>query len=221
MTDTKKLFRYAGFLAIFTIIYNVLEGLVSVLFGVDDESLTLLGFGMDSFIEVLSGVGITHMIFRIRNNPDISRDRFEKTALIITGTSFYMLTAGLVILSIYNIITKHKPETTTWGIVISLVSILIMYFLFHEKKRVGVMLNSRAILADGECTKVCVYMSVILLISSVFYALFKIPYIDSIGALGLAYYSFNEGRECFKNAAKETYCSCNYWIQDSKSKTAD
>jgi divalent metal cation (Fe/Co/Zn/Cd) transporter len=210
MTDTKKLFRYAWFLALFTIVYNVLEGLVSVLFGIDDESLTLLGFGIDSFIEVLSGIGITHMIVRIRNNPDTSRDHFEKTALKITGVSFYMLTAGLVILSIYNIITKHKPETTTWGIIISLVSILIMYFLFHEKKRVGVMLDSRAILADGECTKVCIYMSVVLLISSVFYELFKIPYIDAIGALGLAYYSFNEGRECFNNASKETYCSCNH-----------
>jgi len=208
--DTKKLYKYAWFLAIFTITYNILEGLVSIVFGIDNESLTLLGFGIDSFIEVLSGIGIAHMIIRIRKNPDSGKDSFERTALRITGTSFYILTLGLVISSAYNIWTVHKPITTTWGIVISVVSILIMLFLVYWKRRVGDQLNSQAILADAECTKVCIYMSIVLLISSVIYEVFNIPYIDSIGALGLAYYSFIEGRECFEKAVKDKYCSCSH-----------
>ena len=76
-----------------------------------DEALTLFGFGIDSFIEVLSGVGILVMVTRIRRNPDTPRSQFERTALRITGTSFYLLSVGLGISAVYNIITGHKPET--------------------------------------------------------------------------------------------------------------
>ena len=203
--DNLRLYKYAWYLAIFTIFYNILEGLFSVFFGFNDESLTLLGFGFDSFIETLSGVGIAHMIIRIRNNPEIGRDEFEHTALRITGVSFYILTVGLVISSAYNIITGHKPITTLWGIIISLLSITIMFLLIYGKNKIGKQLNSNAILADAECTKVCIYMSIILLIASVTYELFKVPYIDSLGTLGLAYYSFKEGRECFEKIRTGNY----------------
>ena len=207
--DTFKLYKYAFYLALFTIFYNILEGLISVFFGITDESFTLLGFGLDSFIEVMSGIGIAHMVIRVRNNPDSDRDRFEHTALRITGISFYILTAGLVISSVYNIVKGHKPVTTIWGIVISLLSITIMLLLVYGKRKVGLRLNSAAIIADAECTKVCIYMSVILLIASVAYELLKIPYIDSLGALGLAYYSFKEGRECFEKIKTGSHCSCD------------
>ena len=206
--DNHRLYKYAWYLALFTIFYNILEGLFSVFFGFDDESLTLLGFGFDSFIEVLSGVGIAHMIIRIKNNPGGGRDEFERTALKITGVSFYILTVGLVISSATNIFTGHKPITTLWGIIISLLSIVIMFLLVYGKRKIGKQLNSNAILADAECTKVCIYMSMILLIASVTYELFKIPYIDSLGTLGLAYYSFKEGRECFEKVETGNHCSC-------------
>jgi divalent metal cation (Fe/Co/Zn/Cd) transporter len=207
--DIPRLYKYALYLALFTIFYNILEGLISVFFGITDESFALLGFGLDSFIEVLSGIGIAHMVIRIRNYPDVARDSFERTALKITGISFYILTAGLVLSSSFNILTGHKPVTTIWGIIISLLSITIMLLLVHGKRRIGTKLNSRAIIADAECTKVCIYMSIILLIASVSYELFKIPYIDSLGALGLAYYSFREGRECFEKVRTGNHCSCD------------
>lgn len=207
--DKHRLYKFAWYLALFTIFYNILEGLFSVFFGYTDESLTLLGFGFDSFIEVLSGVGIAHMIIRIRNNPNGSRDQFERTALKITGVSFYILTVGLVISGAYNIFTGHKPVTTLWGIIISLLSIAVMLLLVYGKRKIGKELNSNAIIADAECTKVCIYMSIIVLIASVAYELFKIPYIDSIGTLGLAYYSFREGRECFEKVKTGNHCSCN------------
>ena len=209
MTDNKKLYKIAFALAVFTIIYNIAEGLISTYLGFEDESLALFGFGSDSFIEVISGLGIAHMVLRIKNNPNSKRDDFERTALRITGIAFYVLVFGLVITSIYNIWTGHKPLTTFWGVVISIISILIMWVLVVWKRKVGKQLNSAPILADANCTMVCIYMSIILLMSSGIYELFGIPYIDSIGTLGLSYFAFNEGKECFEKAKSDTYCSCH------------
>lgn len=206
MTDHNKLYQAAFGLAIFTIIYNVGEGLISTYLGVEDESLALFGFGLDSFIEVISGLGIAHMILRIRKNPDSSRDSFERTALKITGTAFFILVAGLVVTSFYNIWIGHKPLTTFWGVIISMVSILVMLALVLWKRKVGNELNSSPILADANCTLVCVYISVILLFSSGIYELFRIAYIDSIGTLGIAYFAFSEGKECFEKANNNKNC---------------
>ena len=204
----QRLYKLGLGLALFTIIYNMIEGLVSTYFGYEDESLALFGFGIDSFIEVISGLGIAHMIIRIQRQPNSNRDGFERTALRITGFSFYALVVGLVTTSIYNIWTGHKPETTFWGVVIAVISIAIMWILILGKTKVGKQLNSDAILADAECTKVCIYMSVILLISSGIYELTGFAYIDSIGTLGLTYFAFNEGKECFDKAKSNKYCSC-------------
>ena len=84
-----KYYQYALLLGIFTVLYNLGEGIVSIALGIQDETLALFGFGVDSFIEVMSGLGIVAMILRIQNNPDTPRSVFEKTALRITGTSFY------------------------------------------------------------------------------------------------------------------------------------
>ncbi|HAT63098.1 MAG TPA: hypothetical protein DCS66_00650 [Flavobacteriaceae bacterium] len=209
MTHKNKLYKTAFGLAVFTIVYNIAEGLISTYLGFEDESLALFGFGSDSFIEVISGLGIAHMILRIQNNPNSKRDDFERTALRITGIAFYILVFGLVITSFYNIWQAHQPQTTFWGVIISIISILVMWFLVLWKRNVGNQLNSAPILADANCTMVCVYMSIILLISSGMYELFGIPYIDSIGTLGLSYFAFKEGRECFEKAKSDKNCCCD------------
>src|SRR5215211_4908416 len=93
--NTNRYWLYALWLALFTIFYNLAEGLVSISFGASDEALTLFGFGIDSFIEVMSGIGILAMVLRIRQHPDTSRSQFERTALRVTGMSFYLLALGL------------------------------------------------------------------------------------------------------------------------------
>ena len=193
-------YNYALWLAIFTIVYNLLEGLVSVYFGAQDEALTLFGFGVDSFIEVMSGIGILAMVIRIRQNPDTPRGGFERTALRITGWSFYLLAAGLLATAIYNLFTSHKPTTTLAGLIISLISIASMWALVTAKRKVGRALDSAPILADANCTMVCIYMSVVLLAASLVYQLTGFGFVDSIGALGLIYFSYNEGRESFEKA---------------------
>ena len=205
---TNKYWQYALWLALFTIFYNLAEGMVSIYFGVQDEALTLFGFGIDSFIEVLSGVGILVMVTRIRRNPGTPRSQFERTALRITGTSFYLLSVGLGISAVYNIVTGHQPETTLPGLVISLISIAIMWLLVTGKRRVGRALDSSPILADANCTMVCIYMSIVLLASSVIYQLTGFGFVDSLGAIGLIYFSVNEGREAFEKAAGME-CACD------------
>jgi len=119
----------ATWLAYLTVFYNLAEGLVSVYFGWSDESLSLFGFGVDSFIESLSASGIIVMLNRIRNNEDSSRPRFERVALRITAVSFWVLGVGLLYGIVYNIMHKEEPVTTVHGIVIALLSIIFMMYL--------------------------------------------------------------------------------------------
>jgi len=199
--NLNKYWSYALWLALFTIFYNLAEGLISVFFGLSDETLTLFGFGVDSFIEVMSGIGILAMVLRIRQSPETPRSQFERTALRVTGASFYLLALGLAATAVYNLFTAHKPATTLPGLIISLVSIAVMWLLVIGKRRVGHALESSPILADANCTMVCIYMSLVLLASSLIYQLTGFGFIDSIGALGLIYFSYSEGKESFEKAA--------------------
>ena len=204
-----SLYNRASALALITIIYNIVEGLVSVFFGLEDETIALFGFGLDSFVEVISGIGIWHMVKRLKERPDSPPDPFEKRALKITGTAFFILTVGLIIGSILNIIQGHKPETTLWGIVVASISIFTMWLLIHLKINVGRQLNSQAIIADANCTKVCLYLSIVLLLSSVGYELTGIGGLDSIGAIFIAWFSFKEGKEAFEKAKGNVCCECD------------
>lgn len=207
-TKEQILYKQAYWLSLFTIFYNIIEGIVSMVLGYKDETLTLFGFGVDSFIEVMSGIGIAVMILRIKQNPDSSKNEFEIKALKITGTAFYLLSAGLLAGIIINIINKHKPETTFWGIIISLISIIVMVWLMTAKKNVGKKLNSEPIISDSNCTKICVYMSIVLLVSSLIYEITGFAYADAIGAAGLIYFSLTEGKEAF-DKAKGITCACD------------
>lgn len=205
-TNSDKLWKLATGLALFTILYNIGEGLISIYFGVHDEALTLAGFGVDSFIEVVSGLGILAMIARLRRFGSKNRGNFERLALRITGVCFYVLVAGLIVGAAFSVWENQQPETTLAGIVISLLSIVIMRGLAWWKIRTGQQLNSASIIADAKCTMVCVYMSVILLVSSVLYELVHLSYIDAAGMLGLAWFSFKEGRESFEKSKDLATC---------------
>ncbi|MFI5294642.1 MAG: cation diffusion facilitator family transporter [Thermodesulfovibrionales bacterium] len=206
--DRAVFYKWATALALITISYNVIEGCVSVFFGFRDETIALFGFGLDSFVEVISGVGIWHMIKRMKQHDVRNHDLFERRALRITGGAFYLLTAGLIITSALNILKGTKPETTFWGIVVSVISILAMWALIHYKVKVGRQYNSQALLADAQCSKACMYLSIVLLVSSVGYELTGIGTVDSLGAVGIALLSFREGREAFEKARGNLTCSC-------------
>ena len=196
-------------LSVITISYNIIEGIVSILYGMKDETLALFGFGVDSFVEVISGIGIFHMVLRMKKNSVEARDKFEQLALLITGFSFILLFLGLVTGAIINFISKTKPETTIPGIIISLISIITMFTLMKSKLFIGKKLNSEAIIADAKCTMTCFYLSIILLSSSLLYEFLNIGFIDIIGSLGIAYFAIREGLEALeKSRSKSIKCSC-------------
>jgi len=207
MNKTKLLNR-AKLLSIFTILYNLIEGVISIFYGVTDETLALFGFGVDSFVEVISGVGILHMVFRMQKSDVETHDKFEKTALSITGYAFYLLAVGLVSGVAVNVYLNVKPETTLVGIIVSIISILTMYVLMKAKMNVGIALNSDAIIADANCTKTCFYLSFILLASSLLYTVWGIQYFDLLGSLGIAYFAYSEGKEALEKV-KSGNISCN------------
>jgi len=205
--ERERLLRRAGLLALITILYNLLEGAVSVGFGLEDETLALFGFGVDSFVEVISGVGIWHMVRRLRASPDGQPDRFERTALRVTGTAFLLLAAGLAATGVVSLVRGGAPESTFWGTVVSVVSILAMWALIRAKVAVGRALASPAILADAACTRACLQLSFVLLASSLGYRLTGIGGLDAVGALGIAALALREGREAFAKARGQA-CSC-------------
>lgn len=176
--DTASLYRWASALSLITIFYNIIEGVVSIFFGLEDETIALFGFGVDSFVEVIS------------------------------GTAFYLLAIALILTSSINLYQGHSPETTSSGIVIAAVSILTMWALMYSKIKVGKELNSHAILADAACTKTCIYLSIILLLSSIGFELTGFGGLDSIGAIGIAWLSFKEEHEAFQKTKGKMCCCC-------------
>ena len=202
-------YKVSFILSVITILYNLIEGVVSTVFGASDETLALFGFGVDSFVEVLSGIGIAHMILRMKKHPVEKRDSFEITTLKITGAAFYILVAGLITGAVLSIIYQSEPQTTMVGIIISALSIFTMYFLYKSKLKVGRELNSDPIISDANCTRTCFYLSFILLASSALYELFKVPYVDALGSLGIAWYAFKEGKESFGKAKLKKLSGCD------------
>jgi divalent metal cation (Fe/Co/Zn/Cd) transporter len=207
--NSNKLLKWALYLSLITIFYNIVEGIFSVFFGATEETLALLGFGVDSFVEVISGIGILHMILRMKYSKVLTQDKFEKTALRITGYSFYLLTIGLIAASTLNLINGAKPHSTFAGIIISSISIVTMYWLMKSKLSLGRQLKSDAIIADANCTKTCFYLSFILLAASLFYELLGIGFIDILGSLGIAYYAFKEGKESLDKAKTGSLSCCD------------
>jgi len=211
MLRLQALYRTAALLALITIGYNILEGVVSVWFGTEDETISLFGFGLDSFVEVISGVGIWHMVRRLGRGEAQERDSFERRALLVTAGAFYLLAAGLLATAVVSMMQGHHPETTRWGIIVSLISIASMWLLIRYKVKVGTALSSPAILADAACSRTCLQLSVALLGASAGYALTGIGWLDSAGSLLIALLSLREGREAMAKArglASPCSCSC-------------
>jgi divalent metal cation (Fe/Co/Zn/Cd) transporter len=206
-TNAAPLFRAAMFWAIAGIVYNLVEGIISVWLGAEEETLALFGFGVDSFIEAVSAVAIAVMVLRIWRSPDHPRSRFESTALMVTGWCFYVLSIGLVAGAGLNIWQGSQPRTTIAGVIISAISIGVMWIMLAAKLRIGRTLHSDAMIADARCTQVCIYMSVVLLAASGLFELTKIGYVDSVGAVAIAWFSYREGKEALDKAAgRETCC---------------
>jgi divalent metal cation (Fe/Co/Zn/Cd) transporter len=148
-------------LSYFTIAWNSLEGLVAVVAGTVASSISLVGFGIDSFIEVISG---TTLLWRMTVDADAQlRERNERLSLRIVGVCFFSLAVYVAYESCSDFITRKAPEHSIPGIILACISLVVMPILSRAKKKVGYKLRSAAMNADARQTDFCVYLSAILL----------------------------------------------------------
>ena len=193
----------------FTIGWNTLEGLVAVAAGAIAGSISLLGFGVDSFIEVASG-GV--LLWRMAVDADVeNRERNEKLGLRIVGVCFLGLAAYIACDSIFDLINKRAPEHSIPGIILACVSMIVMPVLSVAKKRVGAELGSRAMEADAKQTDFCVYLSAIMLVGLGLNAGLNWWWADPVAALIMVPIIAREGIESLTG---EVCCGRDY-SQDS------
>jgi divalent metal cation (Fe/Co/Zn/Cd) transporter len=179
--DRQPVTRRGRQLEYFTIAWNSLEGLVALIAGVLAGSISLVGFGIDSFIEVTSG-GV--LLWRMSVDADVQkRERREKLSLRIVGVCFLVLAAYVGYESISDLAARKAPEHSIPGIILACVSLVVMPVLSRAKKKVGNELGSAAMHADARQTDFCVYLSAILLLGLVLNAALGWWWADPVSAL--------------------------------------
>ena len=144
----------------FTIVWNSLEALVAVVSGLISGSISLVGFGFDSLIEVTSGAAV---LWRIHLDRPERRELAERVSLRIVGCCFVSLAAYIAVDGIKSLYEHEQPTRSIPGIVLAIVSLIVMPLLSRSKRRVGKQLNSGAMQADATQTEFCTYLSGILL----------------------------------------------------------
>jgi divalent metal cation (Fe/Co/Zn/Cd) transporter len=182
-----------------TIAYNSLEGLLSVGAGLFAGSIALVGFGLDSFIEVTaSGAAV----WRLHRDADVThRERAERSALRVIGSSFLALAAYITIDALHSLLTRNEPRGSALGIVIALASLVVMPILARAKRAVARQLDSGALRAEARQTDFCMYLSGLLLIGLASNALFGWWWADPICALLMVPLVVWEGRETLRGRA--------------------
>lgn len=193
LTDRASIARHGRRLEYFSILWNVLEGLVAVIAGLMAGSISLVGFGIDSFIEVTSA---SVLLWRMSVDADIAlRERNERVALKIVGGSFLALSAYIGYESVADLVRRQAPEHSLPGIVLACASLLVMPLLSRAKRKVGTALGSAAMHADAKQTDFCVYLSAILLVGLLLNALFGLWWADPAAALAMVPIIAREGLE--------------------------
>ena len=176
----------ALWLEYFTVGWNVIEGVVAIGAGIIAGSVALVGFGVDSSIEVISALGL---LWRLRKaGPDATvqeESAAERRALYVVAATFFLLAAYIAVEAGSSLIGREAPERSTVGLVLSVLSLVIMPALAYMKQRTGRQMGSRALVADAAETWVCSYLSLALLAGVGLYALFGWWWADPVGALAM------------------------------------
>ncbi|MBE0433975.1 cation transporter, partial [candidate division WOR-3 bacterium] len=189
------LYKRALFLEYFTVGYNLVEAFASILFGKMAGSIALIGFGLDSIVESLSGMV---MIWRLRKHGEISVEqeaKIEKRAQMFVAITFLILAAYVLYESIDKLLGQEIPEPSFAGIVIAIISIIVMPVLMVQKYRVGKQISSKALIADSKETLACAFLSVALLIGLGANFLFGFWMADPIVGLVIVVFLIREGIE--------------------------
>jgi divalent metal cation (Fe/Co/Zn/Cd) transporter len=203
-----RLKRRALKLSYITVGYNVLEGVVSIFAGWLAGSIALVGFGLDSFMESLSG-GV--MIWRFTHRAQLSAEeelRREKKAIRLIGYTFFVFGAYVLYESAEKLITAEAPARSLIGIIIAVVSLVVMPVLFFAKYHTGKSMQSRSLVADSKQTLACMFLSLALLIGLGLNYFWGIWWADPAVGLVVVVFLFMEGRNAIKEEKLCTCCSC-------------
>ena len=189
--ERAALVRRGQKLSLITIGYNALEGLVAVILGALAGSISLIGFGVDSVIEVASGGA---SLWRLHADVDPERrERVERVALRVVGASFLALATYIAVDAIGALRHRERPDESYFGIALAIGSLIVMPLLARAKRRVAQGLSSRALAADATQTDVCTYLSAILLGGLALNALAGWWWADPVAALAMIPFIVKEG----------------------------
>lgn len=183
-----------------TIGWNLLEAMIAIGAGLVAGSIALVGFGLDSIIEVSSGAAL---LWRLHMDAPEKRERAEQTALKLVGLSFLLLAAYVAFDAAKSVIAREQPEVSYIGIGLAALSLVVMPLLAKAKRKVAVSINSRALQADSRQTDICAYLSAILLGGLLLNALFGWWWADPVAALVMTPIIVKEGMEALRG---ETCC---------------
>lgn len=193
-----SLYRKALLLSYFTVGYNIIEGLVSIFSGLIAGSTALIGFGVDSFIESLSG---SVMIWRFRKADKLSEEQvenIERKALKLIAFTFFILGGYVLYEGGKSLLYNEAPERSLIGIIVTILSLIIMPILTYFKYQTGKQLKSKSLMADSKQTLACVVLSVTTLIGLGLNYLFGFWQADPIAGFLIALYLWKEGYEAYR-----------------------
>jgi divalent metal cation (Fe/Co/Zn/Cd) transporter len=190
--DRRRYVRRAQLLAGVSVTYNVVEALTAITAGVVAGSIALVGFGLDSIVEVSSGLII---FWQFRHPLPESR---EQTALRLMAFSFFGLAAYVTFESVRSLTTGHEAQSSIVGMILAAASLVIMPLLSWAQRRTGRALGSNAVVADSTQTLLCAYMSGVLLVGLVLNATLGWWWADPIAGLVIAAVAVKEGREAWR-----------------------
>jgi len=194
----RSLHKKALYLSIFTVAYNFLEGIVSIAAGAAAGSIALIGFGLDSFVESLSG-GV--MIWRFGGRGELSKEeeeRRESRALKLVGYTFFVLGGYVAYECLKKLISREPSEPSLIGIIIAAVSLIVMPVVFYMKYKLGKSVGSRGLVADSKQTLACSYLSLSLLAGLGLNYLYGIWWADPAAGLVIVAFLFREGLEAVR-----------------------
>ena len=205
LRDTKSHHKKALYLSVFTVSYNFLEGVISVILGSFSGSVALVGFGLDSFIESLSG---SVMIWRFTKGAELppeEEEKIESKAAKLVAYTFFILSAYILFVSLKKLYLQEHPEPSVFGIIIAVVSLIVMPLLFYLKYRIGKTIGSRSLVADSKQTLACMYLSLALLAGLGLNYLYGFWWADPAAGLVIVVLLIREGYETLK---EEKLCGC-------------
>src|SRR5712672_3023170 len=183
----------------FTIVWNTLEGVIALVSGIVAGSISLVGFGIDSFIEVTSG---SVLLWRMSVDSQVHRRELnERRALRIVGVCFLLLAAYIAYESALDLWSGRAPEHSIPGIILACVSLIVMPLLSRAKRKLGRALGSAAMHADAKQTEFCAYLSAILLAGLLLNAVFGLWWADPVAALIMVPIIAKEGIEGLQGKA--------------------